>query len=116
MPAAGAAWSAGAAAGAAAGAGGVAAVSVPAASCFAQAVSISAATIALRASLVFIDISPKEARVVLIGPRPGEAVPGSKSSHGDGKFYRSPGTIGKCCRAAATGRVATVADGRQANV
>jgi hypothetical protein len=50
---------------------------VPAASCFAQAVSISAATIALRASLVFIDISPKEARVVLMEPRPDEAVPPS---------------------------------------
>jgi hypothetical protein len=48
---------------------------VPAASCFAQAVSISAATIALRASLVFIDISPKEARVVLRRPRPRATVP-----------------------------------------
>jgi hypothetical protein len=44
----------------AAGAGGVAAWSVPADSCFAQAVSISAATIALRASLVFIDRYPEE--------------------------------------------------------
>jgi hypothetical protein len=54
------AWSEGdGAAGAeAAGAGGAAEVSVPAASCFAQAVSISAATIALRASLVFIDRYP----------------------------------------------------------
>ena len=43
----------------AAGAGGVADVSVPAVSCFAQAVSISAATIALRASLVFIDRYPE---------------------------------------------------------
>ena len=41
-------------------AGGAAAVSVLAASCFAQAVSISAATSALRASLVFIDRYPKE--------------------------------------------------------
>jgi hypothetical protein len=53
------------AAGAAAGAlsveaGGAAAVSGLAASCFAQAVSISAATSALRASLVFIDRYPEE--------------------------------------------------------
>ena len=41
-------------------AGGAAAVSGLAASCFAQAVSISAATSALRASLVFIDRYPKE--------------------------------------------------------
>jgi hypothetical protein len=41
-------------------AGGVAAASGLAASCFAQAVSISAATSALRASLVFIDRYPKE--------------------------------------------------------
>ena len=41
-------------------AGGVAAGSVLAASCFAQAVSISAATSALRASLVFIDRYPEE--------------------------------------------------------
>ena len=41
-------------------AGGEAAVSGLAASCFAQAVSISAATSALRASLVFIDQYPKE--------------------------------------------------------
>ena len=40
--------------------GGVAAGSVLADSCFAQAVSISAATSALRASLVFIDRYPKE--------------------------------------------------------
>ena len=54
--------SAGAAAGAASvvAAGGVAAASGLAASCFAQAVSISAATSALRASLVFIDRYPKE--------------------------------------------------------
>jgi hypothetical protein len=66
--AAGAAESAGAA-GASAGAGvvalsvaagGVAAGSVLVASCFAQAVSISAATSALRASLVFIDRYPEE--------------------------------------------------------
>jgi hypothetical protein len=38
----------------------VAAGSVLAASCFAQAVSISAATSALRASLVFIDLYPEE--------------------------------------------------------
>ncbi len=66
--AAGAAASAGAA-GASAGAGGVASVaagggvaagSVLADSCFAQAVSISAATSALRASLVFIDRYPEE--------------------------------------------------------
>ena len=49
-----AAWSAAGAAG-----GGVAACSVPADSCFAQAVSISAATTALRASLVFIDRYPE---------------------------------------------------------
>jgi hypothetical protein len=41
-------------------AGGVAAGSVLVASCFAQAVSISAATSALRASLVFIDRYPEE--------------------------------------------------------
>src|SRR6185437_7672514 len=41
-------------------AGGVAAGSVLAASCFAQDVSISAATSALRASLVFIDRYPEE--------------------------------------------------------
>ena len=41
-------------------AGGVVAGSVLAASCFAQAVSISAATSALRASLVFIDRYPEE--------------------------------------------------------
>ena len=41
-------------------AGGAAAVSGLAASCFAQAVSISAATSALRASLVFIDRYPEE--------------------------------------------------------
>jgi hypothetical protein len=67
--AAGAAASAGAAGASAAGAGGVASVaagggvaagSVLAASCFAQAVSISAATSALRASLVFIDRYPEE--------------------------------------------------------
>lgn len=40
--------------------GGVAAGSVLAASCFAQAVSISAATSALRASFVFIDRYPEE--------------------------------------------------------
>ncbi len=40
--------------------GGVAAGSVLADSCFAQAVSISAATSALRASLVFIDRYPEE--------------------------------------------------------
>ena len=67
LGAAGADWSAGGAAFAslaaseeAAGAGGVAAWSVPADSCFAQAVSISAATSALRASLVFIDRYPEE--------------------------------------------------------
>ena len=67
--AAGAAASAGAAGASAAGAGGVASVaagggvaagSVLADSCFAQAVSISAATSALRASLVFIDRYPEE--------------------------------------------------------
>ena len=67
--AAGAAASAGAAGASAAGAGGVASVaagggvaagSVLAASCFAQDVSISAATSALRASLVFIDRCPEE--------------------------------------------------------
>ena len=64
VPSAGGA--AGASAGGAAGAGvsveagGAAAVSGLAASCFAQAVSISAATSALRASLVFIDRYPKE--------------------------------------------------------
>jgi hypothetical protein len=67
--AAGAAASAGAAGASAAGAGGVASVaagggvaagSVLVASCFAQAVSISAATSALRASLVFIDRYPEE--------------------------------------------------------
>ena len=92
---AGAAWSAGGDAGAAwsgvavpeaggvdaesaagaAGAGGVAAWSVPADSCFAQAVSISAATIALRASLVFIDRYPEEARVVLMRLWPLTVVP-----------------------------------------
>ena len=71
MPSAGAAagasaaGAAGASAAGAAGAlsvvaGGAAAVSGLAASCFAQAVSISAATSALRASLVFIDRYPKE--------------------------------------------------------
>ena len=40
--------------------GGVLAGSVLAASCFAQAVSTSAATSALRASLVFIDRYPEE--------------------------------------------------------
>jgi hypothetical protein len=44
----------------AAGGGEAAAGSVLAASCFAQAVSISAATSALRASLVFIDRYPEE--------------------------------------------------------
>src|SRR5215831_14888788 len=43
-------------------AGGAAAVSGLAASCFAQAVSISAATSALRASLVFIDRYPKRSK------------------------------------------------------
>ena len=70
MPSAGAAAGASAAGGAASAggaagvlsvvAGGAAAVSGLAASCFAQAVSISAATSALRASLVFIDRYPKE--------------------------------------------------------
>ena len=70
MPSAGAAAgasAAGAAGASAAGAGalsvvagGAAAVSGLAASCFAQAVSISAATSALRASLVFIDRYPEE--------------------------------------------------------
>ena len=71
MPSAGAAagasaaGAAGASAAGAAGAlsvvaGGAAAVSGLAASCFAQAVSISAATSALRASLVFIDRYPEE--------------------------------------------------------
>jgi hypothetical protein len=61
---AGAAGAAEESAGAAA-AGGEAAGSVLAASCFAQAVSASAATSALRASLVFIDLYPEEeARVV----------------------------------------------------
>jgi hypothetical protein len=36
---------------------------VPADSCFAQAVSISAATIALRASLVFIDRYPEKQKL-----------------------------------------------------
>jgi hypothetical protein len=63
--AAGAAGAAEESAGAGAGAlsveaGGVAAASGLAASCFAQAVSISAATSALRASLVFIGRYPKE--------------------------------------------------------
>jgi hypothetical protein len=43
-------------------AGGAAAVSGLAASCFAQAVSISAATSALRASLVFIDRYPERSK------------------------------------------------------
>ena len=49
----------GAEASVAAGAGGGVAASGAAVSCFAQAVSISAATIALRASLVFIDRYPE---------------------------------------------------------
>jgi hypothetical protein len=57
---AGASAAAGAAGAASVVAGGAAAVSGLAASCFAQAVSISAATSALRASLVFIDRYPKE--------------------------------------------------------
>ena len=54
--------SAGAAGAASVEAGGVAAASGLAASCFAQAVSISAATSALRASLVFIDRYPKRSK------------------------------------------------------
>src|SRR6185312_14956349 len=59
-PAGAAAGAAASAAGAAAGGGEAAAGSVLAASCFAQAVSISAATSALRARLVFINRYPEE--------------------------------------------------------
>ena len=76
------------AASAAGAAGGVAAGSVLAASCFAQAVSMSAATSALRASLVFIDRYPersksgeKTIRTSLLSFR------GSFTERG-GKFYR----------------------------
>jgi hypothetical protein len=75
----------------AAGGGGVAAGSVLAASCFAQAVSISAATSALRASLVFIRSVPRrEARVVR---KPDERVffvPRILVMGRAGKFYRVP--------------------------
>jgi hypothetical protein len=83
------------AAGAAAGAGGVAAWSVLADSCFAQAVSSSAATSALRASFVFIDRYPERSKSCVDktttayasfrAPSPGRR---------DGKFYRNPATIG----------------------
>src|SRR5205807_9604848 len=78
----------------AAGAGGVAAWSVLADSCFAQAVSISAATSALRASFVFIDRYPERSKSCVdetttahgrSAPRPGRA---------GRKFYRNPATIG----------------------
>ena len=116
MPSAGAAagasaaGAAGASAAGAAGAlsvvaGGAAAVSGLAASCFAQAVSISAATSALRASLVFIDRYPKEKQewyendMNEFGP--------FRESHTDrsGKFYRVPArfeTVGTSCRSLTT--------------
>src|SRR6202043_1207874 len=59
----------------AAGAGGGFAASGAADSCFAQAVSISAATIALRASLVFIDRYPEGSKSCIDETRPSAVVP-----------------------------------------
>src|SRR5438105_1809686 len=99
----------------AAGAGGVAAWSVLADSCFAQAVSISAATSALRASFVFIDRYPERSKSCVdvtttahgrSAPRPGRRDANSieiplrletrrrLESKGDGAAV--------CCRAEAT--------------
>jgi hypothetical protein len=59
----------------AAGAGGGFAASGAADSCFAQAVSISATTIALRASLVFIDRYPEGSKSCVDETRPSAVVP-----------------------------------------
>ena len=71
-------------------AGGVAAGSVLAASCFAQAVSISAATSALRASLVFIDRYPEEKQSVEKTRRTSFYRSASPFTGRARKFYRVP--------------------------
>ena len=99
---AGAAWVAasdpGAAGGAeeseAAGAGGGFAASGAADSCFAQAVSISAATIALRASLVFIDRYPEGSKSCVNETTTARGRSRARSWAAERKFYRSPSTIG----------------------
>ena len=78
----------------AAGAGGFAAWSVPADSCFAQAVNISAATIALRASLVFIDRYPEGSKSCVKKTTTACGRSRARSRAAERKFYRSPGTIG----------------------
>jgi hypothetical protein len=61
-----------------------------AASCFAQAVSISAATSALRASLVFIDRYPEEKQEWYENNMNEFFVPRVRTDR-SGKFYRVPG-------------------------
>jgi hypothetical protein len=79
-------------------AGGAAAVSGLAASCFAQAVSISAATSALRASLVFIDRYPEEKQEWYENNMNEFFVPRVRTDR-SGKFYRVHGrfeTVRRC--------------------
>src|SRR3984893_4876655 len=78
----------------AAGAGGGVAASGAADSCFAQAVSISAATIALRASLVFIDRYPEGSKSCVNETTTARGRSRARSWAAERKFYRSPGTIG----------------------
>ena len=72
---------------------------MPADSCFAQAVSNSAATAALRASLVFIDRYPGK-QELYGNARPCGSLRRPVPEASERKFYRSPGTIGNTARAA----------------
>ena len=65
-------------------------MSVPAASCFAQAVSISTATIALRASLVFIDQYPEGSKSCVDKATVLKTVPGLFRAAGEANSIEVP--------------------------